>query len=305
MSVPTIIAGPAVVQFDSRTYYTEGDITVSLQRETFNVVSSLFGTIDTRLASQMAEIRFKPVGALDTVAKYMPYAASQVGQMLINQASPKTVTIWAKDGTKTVWGSGFISALPTFTLSPRTTAIGEMTLTCLGDPTKDATDAAAWNAITTAALSDATFDETKILTPQYLAEWGEDFVDLESIDGFTFVPALSLSPKRLANYGVVNYLLSDLIVTCRFSPGNLTEAEIWELLALQDTGAKQIGQSLSTANDLVITGGGVTFTLPKAGPTSAVTQYGLEPLRQGEVAFVNRKTWTTGVLQAPFSIAFA
>ena len=33
-------------------------------------------------------------------------------------------------------------------------------------------------------------------------------------------------------------------------------------------------------------------------------QYGLEPLRLGEVAFVNRKTFTTGVMNAPITVAF-
>jgi hypothetical protein len=117
MSAPTIIAGPAVIQFNGQSYYSEGDIAVNHKRETWNVATSAFGTIDTRLAAQMAEVSFKPVGALDVVTKYIPFAATAVGSLLINPASLKPVTIWAADGTKTVWANGFISKLPAFTLS--------------------------------------------------------------------------------------------------------------------------------------------------------------------------------------------
>lgn len=301
---PTIIAGPAIIQHNGQTYYTEGDITLNLNRETFNVVTALAGTIDERLVSQLVEIRFKPVGALDVVAKYLPYAATQIGSLLIDQTTPKSVVIWAKDGVKTTWANGFVSALPSFTLSPTATAIGEMTITVLDDPTEEPTDAAAWNAITSAALADTSFDETKILTPRYTAEWGS-FADIESEAGFTFEPVMSISPKRVANYGNVNFMLTDLVVGARFVPTNLTEAEIWQLLRLQDSGALLPGQSLGSTDDLVISGGGVSFTLAQCGPKTAVTQYGLEPLRQGEVVFVSRKKWTAGTLQALFTIAFS
>lgn len=305
MPAPTIIAGPAIVQFNSQTYYTEGDVTVSLRRDTFNVATALHGTIDTRLSGQMVEITFKPVGALDTVAKYLAHAATAVGTLLVNQASPKTVVVWGKDGVKQTWHSGFISRLPEFTLSATKTAIGAITLTCLGDPTKSLTDAAAWNTTASAALSDTSFDETKIVTPAYTAALGSVFTGLAAQDGFTFQPSLSVSMKRVDNYGPVNAMITDLVYAVRFTPVGLTEAELWAACNLQGTSAVVPGASLSTSNDLVISAGAVSFTLAKAGIASALTQYGLEPLRLGEVAFVNRKTFSSGALAAPVTVAFS
>lgn len=305
MSAPTIIAGPCVVQFNSQSYYSEGDVTVNLRRNTFNVVTAAFGTVDTRLSDQLCEISFKPVGALDAVAKYLPYAATQVGQLLINPASPKTVVVWGRDGVKTTWSNGFISKLPEFTLSATKTAVGDMTITCFADPTKALDAADAWNATASAALADTTFDETKIVTPLYKCTWGTTFVDLESEDGFTFAVAMSTAVKKVDNYGNVNALLTDLVTTVRFKPAGKTLAQIYTALKLQNTGATVPGQSVAQSDDLVIAASPYTFTLAKAGLVGSAENYGLQSLRHGELMFANRKTWTTGAMNAPFTVAFS
>src|SRR5581483_2370813 len=219
-----------------------------------------------RLASQLGELTFKPVGALDVVAKYLPYAATQVGAMLVNQAAPLPVVVWGKDGVKQTWANGFISKLPAFTLSATKTPIGSMTITVLGDPTKTLTDAAAWLVSSSAALADITFDETKLLTPNYTATWGAitGFVAVESEDGFTFETAITVQQHNVDNWGVVNAILTDLITTVRFKPVGPTEANIWAAMNLQGASAVKPGMSVTTTSDLVITGGSVVFTLAKA-----------------------------------------
>ncbi len=307
MSAPQIIAGPAVIQFGGNSYYSEGDITLNLNRETFNVVTAMGGKIDERLVAQMVEVKFKCAGALDTVAKYLPYVVASIGKLLINQASPTPLTIWGLDGVKNIWSNAFISALPKFTLAANKSALGDMTITALGDPTKTLVDAAAWNTISSAALTDATFDDTKLVTSAYTAAWGgSPFASMVAEDDFSFEPVIGIAMKKVANYGNVNAMLTDLTVGCRFKPANLTEAQMWTLLNLQGSGAIQPGMSVSGGStSLVITGGTATFTMPNAGPKSAATAYGLAPLRQGEVLFVNRKTWTAGVVNAPLTIAFS
>lgn len=306
MSAPTIIAGPAIVQFASQTYYSEGDIQVTVARETFTVASSAHGTIDERLTSQLATISFKPVGALDVVAKYLPHAVASIGSLLIDPASLKTVVIWARDGRKTTWGAGYISKLPSFNLSAVATALGDMEITALGNPTKDLDDADAWHAFATAALTDATFDQSKIITPRYLATWGTALVDCESEAGFTIEPVIGVSLKKVANWGNVNALLTDITLAARFVPVGIDEDDLWAALGLQGADAIQPGDSLAKAGDnLVISAGSVSFTLHKAGPKSAGTRYGLEPLRVGEVAFVTRRTFTAGVADPLWTVAFS
>lgn len=112
--------------------------------------------------------------------------------------------------------------------------------------------------------------------------------------------------KAIANWGNVNAILTSLTIGCRFTPVGIDEDDLWEALGLQDAGAIVPGESLTKADeDLVIAAGGVSFTLHSAGPKSGVTRYGLEPLRLGEVAFVTRRTFTAGVADPLFTVAFS
>ena len=162
-------------------------------------------------------------------------------------------------------------------------AIGSMTITALASPATTLVNAAAWNTAASASLADTTFDETKILTGAYTATLGSVFTGLASEDGFMFEPSITLSEKRVDNYGVINALLKDITYAVRFKPVGLTEAQLWAALKLQDTTAIVPGASVTGSDDLVVSAGAVSFTLAKAGIVSAVTQYGLEPLRLGEV----------------------
>lgn len=305
MSAPQIIAGPAIVQHNGQVYYTEGDVTVADSSESFLVRTALHGTIDERFVAGTVAVSFKPAGCLDVVAKYLPYALNQIGTLLIDQANPESLIVWARDGRKTTWGAAFMSRLPSFNLSAVATALNDMEFICLANPTKDLTAADAWNTFANAALSDTSFDETDIITPRYTATWGT-FEGMESETGFLIEPVMGFSLKKIANWGNVNALLTDVTIGCRFVPASLDEDDIWSLRGKQGSDAILPGDSFTKADDdLVITGGAASFTLHKAGPKSAVTRYGLEPLRQGEVAFVTRKTATAGALNALFTFAFS
>lgn len=308
MSAPTIIAGPAIVQLGSNTYYSEGDITVALKRNTWSPQTSIAGAIDTRLKSQMVEISFTPVGVLDTVAKYLPYAASQIGTLLFGSANTNCV-IWTRAGQKITWENAAITKFPGFKASPLNALFtSALTITALGKNATAPTDAAAWNAITTASFTDATFDETLLLTPRYTAAWGSTspYSAMEPEDGFQLDFTMEVEPKETANYGITDMLLKEVKVEAKFTPVNLTEAQIWTLLNLQGSSALLPGDSVSKdGHDLVISAGDVSFTLHKAGPTDGGTNYGLTKLRQGEVSFMCKKTWSSGVLDNLFTVAFS
>lgn len=304
MPAPTIIAGPAIVTFGGYSYYFEGDITLANPRETFQVGSSLAPAFDTRLISQSVTITGRPVSVHDTVGKYLPYSVGQIGNFLFT-GSP--LVIWTKAGIKHTYANAAITQLPTFNLSPIAPLFdGDIQFTCLADSTKELTDAAAWNALTSVAFTDATFDETKSTNPRYLATWGATFEDIESEDGFRFQVIAATSPKRVANWGVVNHTLTSLTALCRFTPVGLTEAQLYALTQLQGADAILPGQSLAKAgNSLVITAGGITATLGLAGPSNSGQRFGLEPLRPGEIEFIATRSWTAGVADALFSLAFA
>lgn len=302
MPAPTTIAGPAIVHFGGYSYYFEGDLTKAFARETFRIGTSLAPNIDARLVSQTVSLSGRPASVHDTVGKYVPYAVGAVGTLLFANTP---LVVWTKAGVKHTWHNAAITGLPSFNFSPIAPLFaGDITFTCLGDSTKEPTDAAAWATVSAAAFADNTFNQAKSTNPRYLATWG-DWADLESEDGFRVQPVIAVSPKRVANYGIVNYLLSDFTAVCRFIPVGLAEGDLYDLLQLQGADAILPGQSLAKAgNDLVISGGGVSCTLSKAGPNAGQKRFGLEPLRDGEVEFIATRTWTAGAAQPLLTLAF-
>jgi hypothetical protein len=298
-----IIIGPAIITRNGHTYYSEADITSELSRETWKPGSSIFGGLGERLVSQQQKLSFTPVGALDVVAKYIPWAVANIGATIFSDIP---AVIKTKAGQTITWANSAITKLPSFRLSPVASAFSSaMEITCLGDLDKAPTAADSWNTFAAAAFNDTTFDETKIRAGRYTATFGE-LEDIESEAGFTFEVAIQTQPVKVANRGIVNMLLTEVTAVCRFNPVGLgNEDVIWAMMGLQGADAILPGERLAKGgNDLVITDGTHVFTLHQAGPQKALERYGLTALRHGEVAFAASKSFTLGALNPLFTIQF-
>jgi hypothetical protein len=298
------IAGPAVITFDSYTYFTKGDIQVRALLETFDVRTSLHGKIDERLKSRAYEIRFTPCGEVETVAKYFPYGAAQIGASIF-AASDKTVQIDTLAGQRWTFSRCAINKMPGLRLSAGDTAYTEMSILCLLKTSTEPTTDAAFAAVAAQAFSHAEFDETKITSPGYTAAWGTSPYDvMESVDGFTFEVNMGLRMDNVDRYGLVNVRLTSLEPSVRFTPAGLTESQ-WDALVIPDGASAVVpGQSLAKAGtDLVISKGAgyLKLTIADAGIKDHALAFGEAP-RLGELTFSNKRTWTAGVANEPFVV---
>lgn len=303
MSQPTIIAGPAIVEFDDHVYYSEGDIVVNTNPETWTVTSAIFGDIDERLIGLVGEIQLTPGPRIGTdITKYWPYGPGDVGTQVF---SGKPVVIHGKDGEKVTYPNGAITGLPTFQLSAiRPPWSGNLTLTVLGNPDdSDPGDADYFAELANEAFSDDDWDGPAD-TPRYTASFGgasPSLTGIEAEEAFLFDLNPSWSNKNLANWGRVNQMLTGLTAAARFAPAGITTAQFFEL-ARKDATQVVPGESMAKGdNNLIVSGGGLSVTLSRAGPTNNTLRYGLDPLRHGEIAFVSRKTWTNGAVQPLFT----
>ena len=145
----------------------------------------------------------------------------------------------------------------------------------------------------------------------YTAAWGAaPFDAMLSVDGFVLSNPLKLWSAGVDNFGVVNKVLQSMAVAAKFKPANLTEAQIDAMLNTQGAAAVLVGDSLAAAGrDLVITGSGgsgtLTARLKGVGPKESLLHYSTSKLRQGELAFVQRRTWTGGAADELFTLALA
>lgn len=303
LNVANVIQGPAIITFNGNTYYTKGDIKVKHTRNTFDVDTSMHGKIDERMKSQSVEISFQPVGAIEDQLKYFPYVVADIGKSIFG-ATDKTLAIKTLAGKVITWERAAVSKLPPIRLKATDTLFGDMSFLCLGKSNAATDSSAFWNAVTTAAFNDATFDETLIKTAHYTAAYGSaPFNAMEALDGFEIEPGMTLQNIEVDAYGIVDAILTGLTVGARFTPVGLTEENIYTLMALQNTGALVPGESLTKTNTaLVITSAALVVTLAKAGPKSSEFNYGLGKTRLGQIEFVSRRTWNAGVGDELFTL---
>ncbi|WP_256200621.1 hypothetical protein [Verrucomicrobium spinosum] len=85
MSRTDILRGPAIIQYQAQTFYSQGDITVTLGRETFAVNVANFGKVDDRVDQIMHQISFTPAGQWAALGVLFPYASALIGPASLAQ----------------------------------------------------------------------------------------------------------------------------------------------------------------------------------------------------------------------------
>ncbi len=304
MNMPSLITGPAIVIWNGRSYYFKGDLGNPVKRETFKAEVN-GAEIDERLKSQMAEVSGTPASQLDDMTKYWPYGVAKIGQPLFDSTNKLPLVIIPFSGEQITYPNAALTRTPDITLKAGADALfGEMTWTCLGDPAKGPADPAYFRTMAASAFADASFDESRNISDLYTAAWGGAPYDtMLSIDGFVLSNPLKLWNAGVDSFGVVNIILQSMTVAAKFKPANLTETQIDGLMNLQGPNAIPIGGSLAAAGrDLVITGGTLNATLKNVGPKDSLLHYSTARLRQGEIAFVQRRTWTAGAANELFTL---
>jgi len=297
--LPLFEQGPAAVIFDGYTYYSQAGVSSVLRRESSNIQSDMHGQIDERHKSQRQEISFVPVGELEQMSKYFPYAVADIGKSIFGATNKPVVIHTYADGKTVTFPRAAITKLPSLHLGPNKTPFDTMTITAIGKRVTQQTDSAWWKTIASVAFSDTGFDDTKIITDVYNAALGArstPYDAMGAIEGFKFDVNLGLKDVMDDGTGLHDIILQSMTGQVSFAPNNLTESQIDALLSLQNSGVMVPGQSYAKADeDLVITADAGVFTLYKAGPKDNSVEYQTGTPRPKEIVLVSKRTWTGGV----------
>lgn len=303
--MPTIISGPAFVIQNSYAFYTQGDVKISYPTELWNPRVSIAGDLGNRLKSKVARVSFTPAGMFTaaTFAKYWPKNPTDIGGSIM----AGTVAVVPMVGNKITFPRGGIIQPPSLKLSALSTLWREMEMLCLGDITTTPTNAAYFQTIA-ATAADTTFDETKIISPRYTAGFtGADTTVYSAVEpddeGFDVDLLYKTVLMSNANFGIVDARIESLGLEVTFKPLNLDEAGFASAFGLQGTTAIQPGDTIGTANDLVIAGTGLSFTGKKMGIGASELSYGVGKWRQGAMKFHNKLYTTSGVVQPLWVVA--
>lgn len=308
MTSRVIAEGPAVVEFNGYKYYSTGTITLTPDIKLREIVSSYYGPVDARVTDKLFTLAFTPVGMLDTVAAYFPFAVTDIGKLMA-PLTDTPVTIWTISGAKISIPAGCITKCPQLMLATDKGPMGDMAIACMGDITKTDAAAGAHYTITTAAIAAHSLDPDKAPTPAYKATigTGETLLELDSEEGFTFDCGASLNPRAVNRYGTVNFKLASLKPTISFTPFGITEDQALTLLNIQGAGAASLGGSNKRGLSLVVapvSGKGVTVTFADFQCREGSMLFGAEDPRHGQYVFIPAVQVVAGVPGSLYTITF-
>lgn len=299
----SLIAGPAVIRFPGSPVVdviTEGDIQEKIVRETWSPRNSLHGEFDTRLKGQHVELSFAPAGDLVGLNKcgIPTYGPSDIGKSIMQSTG---ITIATVGGEQIAYSRWALTKPSTIRLGASVTLLGDCTIACLHKNNSTLIAADALNAVTTAALTTNYAGNYDPVTRRWTAAFGTVTMSIEGSVEISIVPEVEI--KSVDAFGPVDIYLKSLRVTAKFKPVNLTEADVYSLLAVQGANAILPGESLAKAgNSLVITELAAatpkSATLFAAGIDTGGLAYGDVTNRNGEMTFITRHRFTGAAPQA-------
>lgn len=305
----SIVRGPAIVQMGGQSFYSQGDIKVSLAHETFPINSSIYGKSGERLSDTTIKIAFTPVGmwTAGLLAVMYPHTNPTIGGSLFG-ASDTTVVIHPTSGAeKLTFSAGAVTKMPGLMLSAVETSFKEMEITCL---IKNNTDRSAADALLTLAATDAFTDTSYSLASIYtvpysasLASLSAPWAAIETEGGFEIDFDLATAPVTVNSIGMVDMSVAGLDISVKFKPVGMTTAQVLDRLKIQGSGMARGVDISASANNLTITGGSTKpqVVINSVRLKSAPQIYGSEALRHDTLEFIA----TRPTAAAMFSIGLA
>lgn len=290
-----ILQGPAFIGYNSGEFFAEGDISVDIITEYFDVNASTHGTIGKRVRDRRVEASFTP-RQWASLTTLFPYATTQIGDRLF-PASDRALVVTPRNGAPLTIDNAAVTKLPSIILSAKKSMLGPMTFTGLvadgGDPATDG-DLFSFGTPDTGATMGA-FDGSNIINAQYTL--ARNSVNYASRDGFQIDFDLQTQPVLGDSDTLTDFIVSGLGASLTFSPYGKTEAQLATLLA---GGGAAVGAQ-PTGYDCVISGansGNPEITLDNMIIEKGGTRYGGGAGRHAPVTLRTVRTISSAALTA-------
>ncbi len=322
MNRTALVIGPAKYTFRGATFFSKEDVTISHEKETFEVNTSVHGKVDERAIEHVVKASITPEGRFTQEilnALILPYTNMTLGTSVVGYTTSGFGVITATnsntdfplvcsgaDGEKHTFRAAYVSKPPDIILSATKTMLGQIEMTGIRGNDMDWEDEdGIYIHASGGEVADATFDPADILVQPYTAAWGAiaGFDSFETEDGFTISFNPTFKNITTDTAGTLNVVLEKMEVMAKCVPIGPTSAEITAAFAYQGAGNAR-GHSLAAKGDtLIITGGGTDVcNIANAALKTGGFRFGATVLRQNEVGFVAARTFSAGVSQPLFTL---
>lgn len=300
--------GPGSITFGGQTLYSRGDIIVEDAILHAPIQTSIAGTMQQSVTGYRTTINFDHDGRVlsGALALMTKYAGTSIG---IGQPifSDQTLVIHGTAGDKRTYNNAALTTMSALKLSAKAPVYGAMGFTALHKSDMAVATASSLFTDASGAYTQGAYDPANIIMAPFKITWGTTWVDVYAKDGIDLAFQLSLEEDTNDERGICNMLLAGCSVSASFIPdsGNSgpTATSVAALAKLQGTGAG-VGTRLKTADSLVMVGGGLTVTMPRAAISVVGSGYG-NRRREGMVTMQSSRGITAGALDAALTLALA
>lgn len=307
----SIITGPAKIVRNSLACHTQGDVEVREVIDRMPVVVDAYGTIDDRAIDATVTISFTPDGrwSSDIRSLLFPHLNPTVGSDIFT-ASDVPLTIHDSNSHLHTVIASACTKMPQIILRPNATMLGACEFLGIRGTGADWNDE---NKLYTQAgsggtLADAAFTIAQIKTQIYSGVWSgiTGFSSaFYTVDGWTVDSEVEMERIQIDEVGTVKAVLKSVRFMAKCRPLGVSYANITAALKSQGTGGSR-GRSLAaTAADLAITGedGSTIVTLKSANLYEGGFKFGATQVRDGELAWITTRPFSSGVPQAVATLA--
>ena len=304
----TIIAGPCLITYAASTFWSKGDVILKPQFDRFDIDTSAWGKVDTRLKNKKYLVQFEPDGRMTSalMAILWPYGATATGTSIFG-ATDRPLVIHGRDGVKVTMVNAALTKMPPIRMGVGVTFAGPCEFTCLLAKSTAVTATAAYLTVSTQAYPAETgWLASDILTASAIATWGSAPWASFQVDspGWEITPSLKLSDVASDGFGTVDMILQGLEVQAKATPVGPAVSDMITAI----TGAAELGSSIASAGtELVIVSGvtpkAITVTVYNAALIDSDLGWSAQRKRIGPCLWSANRTVTAGTADPLFSIA--
>lgn len=292
----------AHIVHQSKTFAFTGGITINDSPQQFAVAGAYGGTADYRQNDSRHTITGTLDGRLvDVLAILFAYASASRGSLIF---ADNTLVVHCSDLAVYTYRNAALTSIGSINLTSKGIATCDVTFTCLHGSSYDVGDAdGMFTATTAGSYTFPTIDPADMLSEPYTASWGASspWDSFELLEGATANFGLTLVDVPDQRRGTQNMILSEMSASVVFKPNDadITKAAVQTKMKTHGTAAS-IGGSTRSADDFVLTGASLIWTLKKP----AISQHSLrlthDQLSEQGITLVSTLASAGGVM---FSVA--
>jgi hypothetical protein len=293
----TIVRGPCKIVYDAQTFYSKGGVSLTMTNSTFDKETDAYGVVGKAKSDFQVVVEFEPVGEIEALTVLFPYGNTTIGASIYG-ATDKPLVITAADATYTIRNAA-VTQMPSIRCTANNTAFGSVQFTGIIDKGGNPNLLADYYSVGAGGSIGALFNPAAIVTAPYTANLGGS-LSFSSEAGFEIAFDLSLNPVTVDGMGTVDMSLQNLGCNISCIPVGIAENSF-------DTyfGSLDVGEDLSVATLGIqtTTVGGLNFDCAAVQILDIQKRFSPTENRLGQLNMSARRTFSTGVPAALFTVA--